>query len=231
MALLFSSQNLLPHILTLIAYTVNLFNGIVMKSTSLQLPTRSFVAIFALLASLMLITRTHHFATFNQLPSASIAIFFLAGMYLRHIKSFWFFYILSICIDLSSSYFRGQLGDCLTASYPALAFSYATMFAAGCYTRPNWTQQVLIVNLIKVAAALFIASSIAFFISNSSYYALSGKFLELSWAEYGARVDKYYFRSISNPVFYVLSAMVMDWVISRYFRANTAVNSAYRETL
>lgn len=202
-----------------------------MKSTSLEISTRIYIAIILLLALLMLMTRTHHFATFNQLPSASIAIFFLAGMYLRSINSFWFFYILSICIDLGSSYLRGQLGDCLTASYPALVFSYAIMFAAGFYTRPNWTQQVWIVNPVKVAAALFIASSIAFFISNGSYYALSGKFPELSWVEYSARVDKYYFRSLSNPVFYVGSAMVIDWVINRFFSAKPGVNSIYRKTL
>lgn len=202
-----------------------------MKSTRLQLPFHSVIAIFALLTSLMLMTRTHHFATFNQLPSASIAIFFLAGMYLRNISSFWFFYILSIGIDLSSSYFRGQLGDCLTTSYPALVFSYATMFAAGFYTRPNWSQQTWLVNLVKVSAALFIASSIAFFMSNGSYYTLSGKFPELSWVEYSARVDKYYFRSISNPIFYVASAIVMDWVISRYFSVKSTANAIYRETL
>ena len=200
-----------------------------MKSTDLKSPTSLLIAVFALLTLLMLATRTHHFSTFNQLPSASIAIFFLAGIYLRSIKSFWYFYILSIAIDLTSSYFRGQLGDCLTTSYPALVFSYAAMFAAGFYTRPNWTQQNLFINLVKIVAGLFIASTIAFFISNGSYYTLSGKFLELSWTEYAARVDKYYFKSISNPIFYVSSAIVIDWVVSRYFNARLAINSVYGE--
>lgn len=199
-----------------------------MKSTYLKSSTSLLIAVFAILTLLMLATRTHHFATFNQLPSASIAIFFLAGMYLRSIKSFWFFYILSIAIDLSSSYFRGQLGDCLTASYPALVFSYAAMFAAGFYTRPNWRHQTWLVNLVKIAAALFIASTIAFIISNGSYYTLSGKFLELSWSEYAARVDKYYFKSISNPIFYVISAIVIDWVVGRFFNEKIATHSAYR---
>lgn len=187
-----------------------------MKSSNLKSPLSILVAVFALLTLLMLATRTHHFSAFNQLPSASIAIFFLAGMYLRSIKSFWFFYILSIVIDLSSSYFRGQLGDCLTASYPALAFSYAAMFAAGFYSRPAWIEQNAMINMAKVAFALFVASSIAFLISNGSYYLLSGRF-EPSWAQYTLRVDKYYFRSISNPVFYVIGAMVIDAVINFTF--------------
>ncbi|MFQ3193665.1 MAG: hypothetical protein ACI9N3_000477 [Colwellia sp.] len=200
-----------------------------MKSINLKSPISLLIAIFATLTLLMLATRTHHFASLNHLPSASIAIFFLAGMYLRNIKMFWFFYILTVTVDLASSYYRGQFGDCITTSYPALVLSYAAMFTAGFYTRPNWQQSVWQVNIIKVALAMFIASSIAFFISNGSYYAFSGKFPELSWAEYATRVDKYYVKSISNPIFYVVSAMVIDFTLSHFFKeksinANTHVN-------
>ncbi|MBA6265015.1 hypothetical protein [Colwellia sp. Bg11-12] len=200
-----------------------------MKSINLKSPISLLIAIFATLTLLMLATRTHHFASLNHLPSASIAIFFLAGMYLRNIKMFWFFYILTVTVDLASSYYRGQFGDCITTSYPALVLSYAAMFTAGFYTRPNWQQSVWQVNIIKVALAMFIASSIAFFISNGSYYAFSGKFPVLSWAEYATRVDKYYVKSISNPIFYVVSAMVIDFTLSYFFKeksinANTHVN-------
>ena len=61
-----------------------------MKSDHQKLPINLFVAVLAILSFLMLATRTHHFSSFNHLPSASIAIFFLAGMYLRNIKAFWF---------------------------------------------------------------------------------------------------------------------------------------------
>lgn len=192
-----------------------------MKSDQQKLPINLFIAVLAVLSFLMLATRTHHFSSFNHLPSASIAIFFLAGMYLRNIKAFWFFYILTLTIDLASSYYRGQFGDCITTSYPALVLSYGVMFTVGYYTRPNWQQSDWHINIIKVALALFIASSIAFFISNGSYYALSGKFPELSWAEYATRVDKYFFKSISNPIFYVTSAMVIDFTISRFFADKT----------
>lgn len=202
-------------------HTVNIIyildHGIVMKSVNQKTRLSLFVAILATLTLLMLATRTHHFASLNHLPSASIAIFFLAGMYLRNIKAFWFFYILTLTIDLVSSYYRGQFGDCITTSYPALVVSYAVMFTIGFYTRPNWQKSAWQVNIIKVALALFIASSIAFFISNGSYYALSGKFPVLSWAEYATRVDKYFFKSISNPVFYVISAIVIDFTLSHFF--------------
>ncbi|WP_085298869.1 hypothetical protein [Cognaticolwellia mytili] len=195
-----------------------------MKSASQKTSMSLFVAVLAVLTLLMLATRTHHFSSLNHLPSASIAIFFLAGMYLRNIKAFWFFYIMTLTVDLASSYFRGQFGDCITTSYPALVLSYAAMFTAGYYTRPNWQQSAWQVNIIRVALALFIASSIAFFISNGSYYALSGKFPVLSWAEYATRADKYYFKSISNPVFYVISAIMIDFTVSHFF-ADKAINT------
>lgn len=197
-----------------------------MKSTNQNSPVSLLIAVFALLTLLMLATRTHHFSSLNHLPSASIATFFLAGMYLRSIKTFWFFYILSITIDLGSSYYRGQFGDCITTSYPALVFSYAAMFALGFYSKPNWRKNIWQINVIQISFALFIASSIAFFISNGSYYALSGKFPELSWAEYAMRVDKYYFKSISNPIFYVVSAIVIDFTLSHFFKSE-AVNAKF----
>ncbi|WP_159822373.1 hypothetical protein [Colwellia sp. 20A7] len=195
-----------------------------MKSTDQKAPLNILIAVFSVLVLLMLATRTHHFSSFNHLPSASIAIFFLAGMYLRNIKMFWVFYILSVTIDLASSYYRGQFGDCITTSYPALVFSYAVMFTAGFYTKPNWQTSAWQNNVIKVALSLFIASSVAFFISNGSYYAFSGNFPNLSWVEYATRVEKYYFKSISNPIFYVISAIVIDFTISHFF-TDKAINT------
>lgn len=188
-----------------------------MKLTELKSPLSLFLSVFFLLTFLMIATRGNHFATFNSLPSASTAVFFIAGMYLRKIKDFWFFYLLSIVIDLTSSYSRGQFGDCLTTSYPLLAFSYGAMFAAGYYVRANWTEQSVTSNIVKISLALFFASSVAFFISNGSYYVLSGKFVDLSWAEYASRVDKYFFKSISRPVFYIVAAIAIDWAISYFF--------------
>jgi len=197
-----------------------------MKSANKNIPVNLLFAILVLLTLLMLATRTHHFSSLNHLPSASIAIFFLAGMYLRSIKAFWFFYILSVTIDLGSSYYRGQFGDCITTSYPALVLSYGVMFTLGYYSKPDWQKNIWQSNIIKVSVALFIASSIAFFISNGSYYTLSGKFPELSWAEYATRVDKYYFKSISNPIFYVVSAIVIDFTLSHFFQ-NEAINEKF----
>lgn len=197
-----------------------------MKSNSTISPLTTSIPVFALLTFLMLATRGHHFDTFALLPSASSAIFFLAGMYLRTLKSFWFFYLLSIVIDLSLSYSRGQLSSCLTTAYPALALSYAAMFAGGFYSRANWLNKSTLLNILQISSALFIASTIAFFISNGSFYLLSGYFTDPSWSEYILRVQKYFFRSTSNPIFYVASAVVIDWTLNRFILPHTTKNNA-----
>ena len=99
------------------------------------------------------------------------------------------------------------------------------MFTAGYYTRADWANQSTLMNITKITCALVIASSLAFFISNGSYYAFSGNFPELSWAEYTTRVAKYYFRSFSNPIFYVVTAIVIDWTISKFLTTKVAVTS------
>jgi hypothetical protein len=197
-----------------------------MKSEELKSSILYFLGIFSLLSLLMIATRGNHFSTLNNLPSASTAVFFLAGMYLRNAKSFWFFYLLSITIDLASSYFRGSFGDCLTTAYPALAFSYGVMFVIGRYARPNWTQQNSMITIFEITLLLLGASSIAFFISNGSYYVFSGHFTDLSWAEYSTRLSKYFFNSVSNPIFYAVSAILIDWGISRLFRNEQERQSA-----
>ncbi|GLX79762.1 hypothetical protein tinsulaeT_31020 [Thalassotalea insulae] len=194
-----------------------------MKSVKLPQPVSITLALFVLLTLLMVATRGHHFASLNHLPSASTAIFFIAGMYLRNMKAFWFFYLLTIGLDLASSYSRGYLGDCLTPSYPALVVSYGLMFVGGYWAKPQWRQSSAGLSSIKVAATLFIVGSIAFFISNGSYYAFSGNFASLSWQEYLARVEKYYASAVTKPVFYVVIAVAIDFVGSCLLRQQKVI--------
>ncbi len=193
------------------------------SNQSLQKLSSSHCYLYLLLAALMLATRTHHFSSLNALPSASIAIFFLAGMYLRSLSSFWFFYLLSIAIDLGASYARGQLSACLTPSYPMLVFSYAAMWATGYYLHPKWTTFASsIFSVTFIVPGLVIVSSLAFFISNGSYYALSGKFPTLTLIEYSTRVEKYYLGYITNPFCYVAIGLCFDYCLVKFFKGASA---------
>lgn len=175
----------------------------------------SFIVTFSLLLSLLMVaTRSHHFAIFNQLPSSSLAVFFLAGMYVRKISVFWYFYLLTVVIDLSSSYLRGQVVNYLTLSYSLLFFAYAAMYIAGFYTKPNWlVGEFKAVG--KITFWLLLATSLAFFISNGSFYFLSGSYHNISWLNYQEQIDKYFLSYIDNPIFYVFITVSVDFIINK----------------
>ena len=176
--------------------------------------------IFITLSALMIITRPYHFASALHLPSASLAVFFLGGFFLKTNKTFWGFFALSVGIDLASSYFRGAFGDCITVSYPFLVVGYLALWQTGkwCFfsiSKTSYQQTNIALAMIKNLAGLFIASSLAFFTSNASYYFISGKFPDLSWMQYSDRVAKYYLPYIQSPFLYVILGLAIYCVFGQ----------------
>ncbi len=164
---------------------------------------KTYWLIFVILSALMLMTRPYHFASALHLPSASLAVFFLGGFFLKTNKTFWGFFALSVSIDLASSYARGAFGDCITVSYPFLVVGYFALWQTGKHCFFNIQQTNIALAMTKNLIGLFIASSVAFFTSNASYYFISGKFPDLSWLQYSTRVAKYYLPYIQSPFLYV----------------------------
>lgn len=163
----------------------------------------------ALLLVLMVITRGNHFISSVNLPSASIAVFFLAGIYLFKLRAFWFYYIASIVIDLSVTYAKGDFGSCITNTYPLLAFSYGAVFFAGRWLHQAFNSNLSLVLTVKTLIVLVVSTTLAFIISNGSYYWFSGMYADPYWAEYTARFAKYYPSYILKPMYYVLPALLM----------------------
>lgn len=60
------------------------------------------VAIFVSLAVLMIVTRGHHFTSATALPSASLAVFFLAGFYLRSLIALPILIVLAGALDVAA---------------------------------------------------------------------------------------------------------------------------------
>ncbi len=172
---------------------------------------KSSLAIYFILALLMIATRPHHFASALHLPSASLAVFFLLGFFKSRHSTFWLFCALSVSIDLASSYARGSFGDCITRSYPFLAVGYYALWYIGqkCYfSLDRFGDKFLALNCFLTLLGLFIASSFAFLTSNGAYYWLSGKFPDLSIAQYTARVSQYYLPYVQSPFLYVVTALL-----------------------
>jgi len=144
------------------------------------------------LIALMALTRFHHFGDAFSLPDASLAVFFFAG--LGFARRWWllgFLMLEAALIDyVAITQFSVSAFCIATASYVFLIPTYAVLWFAGSYCVKFKTLTVNDMGLSIAVMAL--ATSIAFFISNTSFYLLSGRPAELLWAQYVDGVMQYY---------------------------------------
>ncbi|MDF1583938.1 MAG: hypothetical protein RQ733_07120 [Methyloprofundus sp.] len=165
-----------------------------------------YLTIFAL-AMLMALTRSDHFGSAITLPDASLAVFYLAGIFTGGLASFVVLLAEAALLDyVSISQF--QVSDyCISPAYVFLIPTYAVMLFAG-----RWSAKYAQLNakhLSRQFAHLFAAGSIAFVISNGSFYLLSGKFPEMSLMEYAGRVAKYYPDYMSSALIYSFAILLL----------------------
>jgi hypothetical protein len=161
------------------------------------------VVMVLLLAAAMLATRFHHFGSVVNLPDASLAVFFLVGFYLRSFLFLPIFLVEAGLIDYAT--ISGGVSDwCVSPAYFFLIPTYASLWLAG-----RWYAQRHAAawrTVAPLAAALCVGTSVAFLISNSSFYLLSGYFGTMSPGEYTGQVAQYYPPYVAMTVFYVAMA-------------------------
>lgn len=155
--------------------------------------------IFLFLALLMAATRLPSIVSVVGLHNASLAVFFLSGFYLRSIF-FPVFFAEAALIDYAA-FMNGQSDWCFTPAYLFLIPTYAALWWAGSWYagryRPMWR------TLIPLALSLFVSASLAFLISNVSFYLFSGYFGGMPFGQYAAEVAKYYPPYVAHPFFYI----------------------------
>jgi len=95
------------------------------------MPRRYSALLFAALLVLMVATRFKHFGDALHLPDASMAVFFLGGLYLRRHLSFVLFVALAVLLDWVSIAYAGVSDFCVTAAYAFLPLAYAVLWYAG----------------------------------------------------------------------------------------------------
>ena len=166
------------------------------------------LAIACALAVLMAATRFHHFGSAFHLPDASLAVFFLGGLYLRRTVAFGAYIGLAALVDYVTIVHGGVSDWCVTPAYAFLLPTYACLWGAGVWCsrhdRYGWR------GYARLAGALLVATVFAFVISNASFYGLSGYFGELSLAEYAARVAKYFPSYLVSALAYVAAAISFE---------------------
>jgi len=176
--------------------------------------TRMQIIAGASLAALMIATRGQHFASVDALPSASWAVFFLAGALLRPMWALPALFVLSSLLDFASLA-TGTITDwCLSPAYWAVALAYATLWLGGALYarmhRDRWS------TVPKLALMLVATASIAYLISKGGFYFFSGRYPDATVSGFIARIPQYYPRSLGTLAGYVGVAFLVRAVAIRF---------------
>lgn len=173
----------------------------------LTLSTRSQVAIGLALVLLMIITRGHHFASLQNLPGASWAIFFLAGVYLRSAWPLLGFFALSWWLDFAAYTWGGTSGFCLTPAYIFLLPAYSALWFAGRWYANQ--HQFAWRTLMPLSLSMVVGLSLCELFSSGGFYFFSGRFEETTLVEFGSRLIQFFPMYIESFAFYIGIAVVV----------------------
>lgn len=189
----------------------------------MQIQTKQ-LGIFAGLVLLMAVTRGSHFGSAINLPDATLAIFLVAGFMLPRytwtaLAAFTLLLLAAGGLDYYAIVHRGVSDYCVSPGYWFLIPTYASMWFAGHWFAAR--QQNNLSSLALFGAVSWLASSIAFLISNGAFYTLSGKFTDMNIAEYAARVAKYYPSYVSGALMYLALAAIIYAAIIQLSKASS----------
>ena len=158
-------------------------------------------AIAGALAALMIATRGHHFASLHALPSASWAVFFLVGFYLRPWMLFPAFLTLAASLDFAAVTWGGVSNFCTSPAYPFLIPAYAALWLAGRWYAKRHALRWSTVQ--PLAGSLLVGATMCELWSSGSFYFLSGRFAEPSFGEFLGRVASYYPSALETLGFWI----------------------------
>lgn len=164
------------------------------------------LAIALAIALMIIVTRGHHFASIDFLPSASYAAFFIAGYFLR--STLMFIALLALCagLDMAAVTWGGVSNFCVTPAYGFLLPAYGTMWLAGRWTASNTSWQLS--SLFNLTGAVVVASAIAEVFSSGGFYFFGGRYPDPTMVEFGARLLKYFPKQLEAIAFWVVVALI-----------------------
>jgi hypothetical protein len=143
-----------------------------MSTTLNKLSLNQKLAVAAVIAFFMLLTRGSHVLTAVSLPDASLVLFLLGGMLLGRLAWFVVFFLLASFIDFGAAAANSWYAFCLTDGYWGLIPAYGAMWLGG-----RWlAKRADAFAPVAYAATTLITTLVAFVISTQTYYLFSGRF-------------------------------------------------------
>ena len=173
---------------------------------NLPILSRDLITGTALIA-LLAVTRIGHFGGIATPPDASLAVFFLLGLWAASARWLVIGLLAAAAAD-ALAVAQGASTYCITPAYPFLIPTYGVLWGAGratcVYTarRHGWPRG------LALGVALLASTTIAFVLSNASFYALSGYFEAMPVGEFVRGVSPYFRPYLTGAAAYVAVAIL-----------------------
>ena len=166
------------------------------------------------LVALMDATRIHHFGSAVSLPDASLAVFFLAGLFFNSRAFFGALLVEAGLLDYIAITHLGVSDFCVSPAYAFLIPTYFAMWFGGRLSANFKTMQGTEFTLsISAMMTLLVSITTAFLFSNGSFYWLSGRYADANFAQYAERALHYYPPYASYALMYVIAGFAAVKVV------------------
>lgn len=177
------------------------------------------LAILAALSILMAATRFHAIGAALHLPDASMAVFFLGGLYLQRHRLFAGLLAAAVAIDYLAITGRGMdffEHYCVTPSYAFLLLAYAVLWYLGRAWAPSMSARPR--AMLGALAVALAAAAASFLISNGAFYWFGGRYADPNFAEYIDRVWRWGPLFVGTTMAYIGAALLAHALIARWAR-------------
>jgi len=164
------------------------------------------------LALLMAATRSHNFASLEYLPSASLAAFFLMGIYVSPIWAFALLLGEAAFLDYAAIVWSGVSDYCISPAYGFLVPAYASLWLMGRWYGQRHNRQLALPALVS---ALLIGAVASELFSSGSFYLFSGRFAEPSLTEFAHRFVTFFPAALFDLTVYVATATIIQLIFVR----------------
>jgi hypothetical protein len=159
------------------------------------------------LVALLAVTRIGHFGGIATPPDASLAVFFLLGLWVASAR--WLVVgLLAAAATDALAIAQGASSYCVTPAYPLLIPTYGVLWTAGraiCVYGTRWHGWM---RGLVLSVALLMSTAIAFLVSNASFYALSGYFEAMPAGAFARAVSPYFRPYLTGAAAYVAGAIL-----------------------
>lgn len=166
------------------------------------------------LVALMGATRIHHFGNEFLLPDASLAVFFLAGLFFSSRTFFVALLLEAGLLDYIAISHLNVSDFCVSPAYAFLIPTYFAMWFGGRVSANFKSMQGTEFTLsIPAMGTLLVAIMGAFLMSNGSFYLLSDNISQRNFSNYIAQMTHYYSPYAGYALMYVIASFAVVKVV------------------